>query len=306
MIKKLICLIPTWNEEWILDFTLKQNSQVFDFIIILDQMSFDRTKQIASKYKNVILKNNLNNSFNEDERQIVLIDYARNMFPNSVLFALDADEILFTRDINAFRLEVSNYSLGINLYMPWVDIFPNLRKAITTVAKQFAYVDDGIEHRPLSMHSHRLPFGKQNINLQNAVVFHLQYLNLNRNRSKHLWYIHYEMANFNVTNRIILLSKYLHFVFRKKNSSSQINVFCDEFANDIKRLEKTIDIVWNERLKNDFPEQNKIILDVYDYFVFNKKINFISSIYALLTYIHFRIFLILHHFKKYIIGRSIS
>ena len=298
MFKKLICLIPTWNEEWILDFTLKHNSLVFDFIIILDQMSCDSTLEISSRYKNVIIINNPSKSFNEDERQTILIEQARSVFPHSILFALDADEMLYTHDINAFRLEILKLNSGINLYMPWIDVFPSLRKALITKAKQFAYVDDGIAHTPLNMHSPRLPIGKGNYNLQNGLVIHLQYANLNRNRSKHLWYIHYEMANFKITNRISLLSKYLHFVFRRKKMLSQVTKFCEEFHDDLVKLESTNDKVWTTRLNNDFPRHNKIIVDVYDYFVFDKKTSIISKFYAFFTFIHYHVIRRLTYFKK--------
>jgi Glycosyl transferase family 2 len=302
MNKKLICLIPTWNEEWILDFTLKHNSRVFDFIIVLDQMSSDKTVEIASAYDNVIIQKNPSKSFNEDERQLILIEHARKMYPQSILFALDADEILYTEDLNAFRLEVLKLNIGVNIYMPWLDVFPNLGKALITNAKQFAYIDDGIAHAPLNMHSPRLPSGRDKFNLQNGVVIHLQYVNLNRNRSKHLWYIHYEMSNFKIKNRIRLLTKYLHFVFRRKKTSIIINKFCQDFNSDLGNLESAIDKIWTTRLNNDFPNQDKIILDVYDYFVFNKKIDYITKFYALMTFIVYNILKTLTHLKKIISG----
>jgi hypothetical protein len=306
MIKKLICLIPTWNEEWILDLTLRYNSQVFDFIIVLDQMSTDKTLEIAANFKNVIVKKNKSKYFNEDERQLVLIKHAREMYPHSILFALDADEILYTHDKCAFKSEVLKSSIGTNLYMPWIDVFPNLRKALITDAKQFAYVDDGIAHTPLNMHSPRLPTGKDKVNLQNGSVIHLQYVNLNRNRSKHLWYIHYEMANFKNNNRIFLLIKYLHFVFRRKKASTIVTNFCKEYRSDLEKLESTIDKIWTTRLNNDFPNQDKIILDVYDYFVFNKKNDYKIIFYGYMIFILYHIIRKFTQLKKIISGYNFS
>jgi hypothetical protein len=306
MVKKLICLIPTWNEEWILDLTLKHNSQVFDFIIVLDQMSSDKTLEIAARFKNVIIKNNTSRTFNEDQRQLILIKHAREIYPHSILFALDADEILYTKDIHAFKAEVLKSSIGSNLYMPWLDVFPNLRKALITNAKLFAYVDDGIEHTPLNMHSPRLPTGKSKFILQNGAIIHLQYVNLNRNRSKHLWYIHFEIANLKNKNRIFLLIKYLHFVFRRKKTSTIITKFCKDYNADLKELESSTDKIWATRLNNDFPNQDKIILDVYDYFVFNKKIDSKTKLYAYMIFLLYHILGIFTHLKKIISGYYFS
>ncbi len=284
MNKLLVGLLPTWNEEWILDFTLKNNSKIFDYIIILDQNSIDNTIFIANKYSNIIIKKNPNNSFNEDERQILLIEYARNLFPHSILFALDADEILFFHDFSKFKEGLFKLNPGTNILMPWIDVFPRFNKFLITRSKQFGYVDDGLEHVPDNLHSPRLPVGRINVTFENCVVIHLQYINLNRNRSKHLWYMHYEMANLDFGNRVTLLSKYLHFVFRSKKKYELLDKFFENFKDDLVNLELSQDKIWQSRLNSDFSTQDKIIIDVYDYFVFNKSVNVKSLVYSLLVF----------------------
>ena len=290
MSKKLICLIPIWNESWILGFTLNFNSKIFDHIIILDQLSKDNSIEIASKFNNVEVYSNNSEKFNEDERQLLLINYARSSYPHSILFALDADEVLFTYDIPSFKEHISNLRYGTNIFMPWLDIFPKSRNSLITKAKQFAYVDDGLAHKPLSMHSPRLPIGSINENLLNGAVIHFQYVNMNRNRSKHLWYIYHELAQGKSNSKIHLLSKYLHFIFRKKKPDNWVTKFFDSNTVELIELERKEDLIWKERLSKDFPNENKIISDVYDFFVFNKKIGFVPKIHAYATLIYFYLF----------------
>ena len=89
----LICMTPVRNEAWVLHAFLKATSLWADYIIIADQMSIDGSREIALSYPKVILIENNNPDFNEAERQKLLIDKAREIKGDKILFGLDADEI---------------------------------------------------------------------------------------------------------------------------------------------------------------------------------------------------------------------
>jgi glycosyltransferase involved in cell wall biosynthesis len=94
-IPKIVVITPVKNEAWILDRFLAVTSQFADCIIIADQNSTDGSLTIYKNYPKVILIQNESEQFNEAERQILLIQKARELVPeHKILLALDADEIL--------------------------------------------------------------------------------------------------------------------------------------------------------------------------------------------------------------------
>ena len=94
MIKPLlICMTPIRNEAWVLHAFLKATSIWADYIIIADQLSTDGSREIALSYPKVILIDNNHPDYNEADRQKMLIDRARQIEGDKILFGLDADEI---------------------------------------------------------------------------------------------------------------------------------------------------------------------------------------------------------------------
>ena len=75
----VICLTPVRNEEWILDRFLRCASLWADHIIVADQGSDDRSREIARSFPKVTLIRNDSAEFNEPERQKMLIDAARQI-----------------------------------------------------------------------------------------------------------------------------------------------------------------------------------------------------------------------------------
>ena len=92
---KIVVLTPVRNEGWILERFLAAMSCVADLIVIADQNSTDESVPIARKFGKVHLMPNKSESFNEAERQVMLIRKARELEAGpKILLALDADEIL--------------------------------------------------------------------------------------------------------------------------------------------------------------------------------------------------------------------
>ena len=84
-----------------MDRFLKCTSLWADHIIIADQQSTDGSREIAARYPKVILIDNLSPTFNEPERQKLLLEKARTIPGQRLLIALDADEILTANFMNS-------------------------------------------------------------------------------------------------------------------------------------------------------------------------------------------------------------
>lgn len=193
----LICMTPVKNEAWVLEAFLKVTSLWADYIIIADQNSTDSSRQIASKYPKVILIDNENTDFNEQERQKMLINRAREIKGDKILFGLDADEI-FSADF----METNDWQKilrsipGDVFWFKWAEVRPDKRTYWESDKTFFpwAFHDDGIEPHSnfvRNMHSMRIPYPKeenQMFYVKEFRVLHLAYLNSSRVDSKRRFY----------------------------------------------------------------------------------------------------------------------
>lgn len=119
---KLVCGIPTKNEEWIIGKTLSVLTKFCDKIIILDDNSTDKTEEICKSFDNVeFIKRDVKNKLNTwTERQNELFIEVSKYNPEYI-FILDADEIPTPSFINFFK----NIDTSVNL---WSVRFINLYK----------------------------------------------------------------------------------------------------------------------------------------------------------------------------------
>ncbi len=196
-----ICLTPARNEAWILETFIKYNSLWADYIIILDQMSTDQTKEVCDRYDHVIRIENNSLIFNEDERQIRLIEEARKIEAEKrIIIALDADEVLSSNVTLSQEWEtIKQLPEGTVLKFPWFNVDENKKEGwFTESPVAFGFVDDGSAHLPQKIHSTRVPVPphasfyctKEIVNL------HFQYIDPERNRKKQRWYMCWEHINF--------------------------------------------------------------------------------------------------------------
>lgn len=211
---KIICLTPTKNEEWILDTFLQCASIWADHIIVADQRSTDDTRQIAAKYDKVILVDNNSSTFNEPERQKLLIDAARAIScEKRILIALDADEILVGDLGYLLSEEFRSLPLGTVLTFDWLNIIDNGKKYwASKKPAPFGYIDDGLEHVGSVIHSIRIPCppAPNYYYMEKNPVLHLQYIDWNRMKSKHRWYECFETLEFLNKSALSIYRRYHH------------------------------------------------------------------------------------------------
>jgi glycosyltransferase involved in cell wall biosynthesis len=261
---KIIVLTPVRNEEWILDQFLQTCSMFADHIIIADQNSTDRSVEIASKYEKVIIIHNDNLNFNEAERQILLIEKARELFGlGNFLLALDADEIIAADSINAKGWNtIKEASLStVFLFDKPTPLF-NLSKALR-YKKGFplGFKDDGSAHTPTLIHSVRIPTPKHAnyIMLHDIVFLHLCFVRSNVQFSKNRYYC--VLENINKVRRI--RSRRLLYSFYKPNDYAKGNMLA-------------INPLWykayNEKqiLLRDFKEDSYFYMDFEVLKIFNQ------------------------------------
>ncbi|AFY30866.1 glycosyltransferase family 2 protein [Calothrix sp. PCC 7507] len=159
-IPKIVVITPIKNEEWILDRFLSVTSQFADHIIIADQNSTDNSIDICKRYPKVTLIANKSDKFNEAERQLLLINTARELVPeHKILLALDADEILA-----ANATQTSGWQAMLRAKPGTVLCFEKPELYLTPdqclrydYPWPLGYVDDGAEHQPKKIHSIRIP-----------------------------------------------------------------------------------------------------------------------------------------------------
>lgn len=193
----LICITPVRNEAWVLHAFLKITSLWADYIIIADQGSTDGSIEIAKGYSKVILIDNSNQNFNEDERQKLLINRAREIDGDKILFGFDADEIL-TANFNSTNdwTKIINSKPGDVFWLKWAQIDPNLKHYYESDKVFFPWIfhDDNIEpHQNYvrNIHSMRIPYPideKQTYYIDEFKVMHFSHLNPLRVLSKSRFY----------------------------------------------------------------------------------------------------------------------
>jgi glycosyltransferase involved in cell wall biosynthesis len=163
MEERIIVLTPVKNEGWILERFLTATSLFADHIIIADQASTDESVAICQKFPKVTVIRNDSNSYNEESRQQLLIDTARNMFPTAkrIFFALDADEIISADGLTASSWsKIRRASPGTSFYFEKPELLEQTNFCVRWPNSYFylAYVDDGSAHdKGKKVHSKRLP-----------------------------------------------------------------------------------------------------------------------------------------------------
>ena len=188
----ILCLTPVKNEAWILDRFLRCASLWADHIIIADQNSDDASREIARRCSKVILIDNPSPTYNELERQKLLLKAARQFPAPRLLVTLDADEMLtanFMLSPEWHRMLQS--PVGTVIYFDWVNLRPGLKSYWSPQgAFAWGFMDDGSEHAGSVIHSVRIPVpaSAPRLQLEEIKVLHYQYAKWERMESKHRWY----------------------------------------------------------------------------------------------------------------------
>ncbi|MEA5575260.1 glycosyltransferase family 2 protein [Anabaena sp. UHCC 0451] len=211
-VPKIVVITPVKNEAWILDRFLSVTSQFADYIIIADQNSTDGSQSICKKYPKVILIENKSEKFNEADRQLLLIQTARDLVQEpKILLALDADEILAANATKtASWQKMLEAKPGTILFFEKPDLFVTTHQCLRTgILTPLGYVDDGAEHQPQKIHSVRIPIPEYatRLHIHDIKVLHYAVTRLDAHASKLRMYTVLENV-LGVSNAISRRSRY--------------------------------------------------------------------------------------------------
>ena len=202
---KVIALVPVRNEAWVLEHSLACWSGFCDVVIVSDQISTDRSRDICRRFPKVVL-------LESTEAQTVgrlpqrarwrLLDAARHYDGNNFLWCTDADELTPPTRARRF-LEghadelAARRVVECRFYNVW-DGFTNYRQDLSVYGprwKPMGFLDDRNVDYPRSpdvrpLHEPRMPIDTDDAALlaEGLPVLHLQFAIWNRNQMKQAWY----------------------------------------------------------------------------------------------------------------------
>lgn len=164
----LIVLSATRNYGWCTRAFLEANSRWADYIILVDQMSTDGTREMCSEYPNVILLDDKDLSYSETRRCEMALKRAREIKGDKVLFYLAIDEI-FPANWQSTEdgKKILASSVGDMFFVYWANLLPDREKCVRIKSDgdySFMYRvfhDDGVtpyDNGGLDMHTYALPY----------------------------------------------------------------------------------------------------------------------------------------------------
>ena len=211
---RLICLTPVKNEAWILARFLEATSLWADEIIVADQLSEDGSREIARQFPKVRLIENNCPTYDESERQALLIAAAReNAKPGerTLLLGLDADEFFSAEALApSFWNEIGSHPDGTILHFERPTLRPGFRQYWDEPMSPIGFLDDGSPHIGTQIHSMRVPRSESSeiVRLQAPVILHYHAVNWERMAMKMRWYQCHEFIQGMETCPITLYRKY--------------------------------------------------------------------------------------------------
>ena len=231
-------MTATRNYGWVTNAFLKANSLWADYIIIADQHSTDGTREMALEYPNVILLDNDNLTYSESTWSQLVIDRARQIEGDKILFFLDIDEMfssnyLLTQDWQ----NILKSKPGEVFFFNWANICSDTKHYWTSknddgslffLARMFH--DDGItpyNNEGIDIHTHCIPYPEDDVNrifyVNDFKLLHFGSYNEKWNLSKQRYF---QLVDFDQNNRnITSLSR----MYNSVEVEREMNVLPDEW-----------------------------------------------------------------------------
>lgn len=207
----LVCLTATRNYGWCTKAFLEANSQWADYIIVVDQMSTDNTRELCAQYENVIVVDNTDLTYSETIRCNLAINKAREIEGDKIFVYLAIDEVL---SANAITTKDWNKMLESNLsevgLLKWANICSDGKHYMTSYKSNGepfwmarVFHDDGItpyDNEGLDMHTHCIPYPKNATEffLNDFCILHLESYNTLWSADKNLYY---QFVDYNKNQR---------------------------------------------------------------------------------------------------------
>jgi hypothetical protein len=122
----IVVMTQVRNDAWVLRAFLEATSLWADYIIIVDRMSTDGSREIAQEYPKVILIDDHRKVMDQAATKRLLFEAARKIDGDKLLFALDADEFLTGDfvDTNDWK-KIMNSEPGDSFCWRWMNLKRN-------------------------------------------------------------------------------------------------------------------------------------------------------------------------------------
>jgi hypothetical protein len=195
---KVIALLPIKNEAWVLEHTLACLSGFCDVVLVNDQQSQDRSREIARRFPKVVWIESSESQICEQARW-QLWDTARQYEGSNLLWCTDADELVSPRLAGRF-IEHAQLTAGTVIDCLYCHSWNGPTRYRTGLGqytpywKPVAIVDDRRANydrsRALPLHEERVPIstGSPRVRAEGVPVLHLQWLLPNRSQMRQAWY----------------------------------------------------------------------------------------------------------------------
>ncbi len=229
---KKIVLLPTKNEEWIIDTFLQNITAWADMVIIADQHSVDSTRDSIKHYPTVRLIDNPYEGHSNKVRwllwdtlkEILLTEKAEVGLEHALIYCLDADEIITKQALEWTESEAKKYLISqsgsqrskikpLQFIFPWFQICNSYstyridgvwEKSAQMAAFLISLTDELPEYdqkEVVNDHTTRIPtiyantqYGAESQAITSPFpLLHLQFLAIKRTQLKQAWYMCQEL-----------------------------------------------------------------------------------------------------------------
>lgn len=197
---KIIALLPVLNEAWVLPHSLACLSAFSDVIIVSDQNSDDRSREICRTFPKVVLLESTESQISTRARW-TLLDAARDFDGHNLLWYTDADELVSPAAVrHVVDSRRSELVPGAVVECSYVHLWTSVRRyrhdgwKYAPHAKAIAFVDDRRmdydRSRERSIHEPRVPLAGATsaVLADDLKVLHLQWLLAQRTQFRQAWY----------------------------------------------------------------------------------------------------------------------
>lgn len=262
----LICLTATRNYGWCTKAFLEGNSIWADYIIVVDQMSTDNTRELCAQYEKVIVVDNTDLSYSETVRCTLAINKAREIPGDKIFIYLAIDEVLSANALtsNDWTKMLKSKPSEVGL-LKWANVCEDGRNYIpsnkpdgTPYWMARVFHDDGVtpyDNDGLDMHTHCIPYPKnaKEFFIDDFVILHLERYHTQWSLDKN---IYYQFVDLNKNNRSAIKLDRMYNYVRDNGVAMPLNT---EWVNYEFNIFESIDLSENDF----FYQQIKGFIDVH-------------------------------------------
>lgn len=159
----LIVTSCTRNYGWVTRAFLEGNTRWADYIVIVDQMSTDGTREMCAEYKNVVLVDDPDMSYKENTRAKMAFMKGRELAAgrDAIYFALDIDEVMSANWMQTEDGQRILYSKPGDMFqLEWANIMPDGKTCDRSGWQYKVFHDNGMawQESDKQMHTPLLPY----------------------------------------------------------------------------------------------------------------------------------------------------